>query len=191
MLVLPIFAFALALTTGTAYAGKLAEGFRGQAFGALPDLDLPYANGCRGNTRQDRPYWECEVKLGDIPVTVRYYYQNKVFWAVSIDNRSPPWQTVSKAGKSCPALFAAYIAAYGEPLEAESIGSPGDLPRYAKWQDSEKPAIYAFWEFAPLDRLTADGYLPRCTLRLTDTSLRQKALLQPQNEDQKKIVDDL
>lgn len=186
MLALPIFALIFAIPFS--HAGKLAQGFRGQAFGALPDLELPYANGCRGNTKEDRPYWECDVKLGEIPVTVRYYYQNKVFWAVSIDNRPLPWQTTARAKQACPALFSAFIAAYGEPLDADQNN---DLPLYAKWQDSENPAVYAFWEVELLGHLTLGGYLPRCTLRLTDTSLRQKALLQPQNDSQKKIVDDL
>lgn len=66
----------------SAQAGKLADGYRGMAWGAYQDIPHPGGQ-CAENT-EPTVRWQCDQTIGEIPVKVSYGYKQGLFYAVII-----------------------------------------------------------------------------------------------------------
>lgn len=118
-----------------AHAGKLADGFRGLAFGPASVLDQPpQPQGCIAGETTTR--WLCVVEINGVATEVAYIAAEGWFYSVQIQ---PPRNYMAAA-----AVFAALTAAYG-PCAKDQYAS-GVLPK-CSWTDGSDGQARALWDY--------------------------------------------
>ncbi len=123
--------FILLLSAGLAHAGKLNDGFRGIAWGAHETFPAPGDN-CRANP-EPAVAWVCDQTIGDIPVTISYLYQNKLFSSAFVR---------TKGFSACSGLMDVLSAAYGTSKPLKDFATAALDDRY--WTDNE---VWGSWDY--------------------------------------------
>lgn len=118
----------IALLIALAAAGPLADGIKGQTWGAAFDAGNPPESDCRADVRDpEKPAWHCSAKFADLPARSVYLYDRVVGLAIV---------GVSVSPGACTALREAALARFG----AGRAKYPGVLTTH-EWRDGEVAAI--------------------------------------------------
>ena len=96
----------IAATSGWAGEGMfVTEGMFGYKWGAMPAFPQPSVGTCV-NPGYPGTAWRCERIIGDVPVTVRFYWKHQLLHSVGIH---------ADDGIKCRALWDTLNAAWGKP----------------------------------------------------------------------------
>lgn len=125
-----------ALLTPSAFAGKLAEGFRGIPYGPASVLDVAPGEGCAANTEMS-VRWMCTVQLGEASVQVAYMVQEGLFFGVVIH---------ATGYGNASAFFDVLTAGYGAGTAANTYDSSRLADR--RWQDGNASGSWDYNKFS-------------------------------------------
>lgn len=124
------------LLPATAEAGKLADGFRGVAYGDASAIDTPPIEGCV-TAQEAGARWMCQTTIGDASVTVMYMVDEGLFTGIFV--RSSGYTNAS-------ALFDSLRAAYGGGRKKNAYDS-SSLPDWT-WSDGSVIGAFEFNRFS-------------------------------------------
>lgn len=125
-----------------AYAGKLADGFRGLPFGPSAVLESPpQPQGCvlgEARTVLDKGVrWSCVVEINGVAARVAYIIEGGWYYGVQI---TPPEDFTAAR-----AVHEALTAAYGACVKGQYATGP--LPD-CRWNDLDTTAAWTYNEFS-------------------------------------------
>jgi hypothetical protein len=115
----------------TAYGGKLAEGYRGLAWGAHETVEQP--DGECMKEAQEGTAWICQQTIGDVPVTVGYGYEHKTLYSVLI---------MAEGYTACDTLMDTFTAAWGRSIPQKEYAK-GKLDDRI-WMDGRTSAVWSW-----------------------------------------------
>lgn len=130
------------LLVAAAYAGKLADGFRGLPFGPSDVLESPpQPQGCvMGEARtvlEKGVRWSCVAEINGVAARVSYIIESGWYYGVQI---TPPEDFAAAR-----AVHEALTAAYGPCAKNEQYAT-GPLPD-CRWNDSDTTAAWTYNQF--------------------------------------------
>lgn len=129
--------------TGSAAAGKLAEGFRGIPYGDATSLADAPSETCVADPEPD-VRWGCDDKIGDVPVTISYMVSGDLFIGVAIS-------TTSYA--HADALFKTLQVAWGRGRKQRDYDTSA-LPDWA-WADRTALGSFKYNQYSDECRVLA------------------------------------
>lgn len=116
----------------TASAGKLADGFRGVAYGPASALNTAPGESC-ATSLDSTVRWVCPTRLGEASVKVSYVVKEGLFFSVIID---------ADGYLNSAALLNVILAAYGPGTFAHSYDDSHMADRF--WRDGN---VVGGWKF--------------------------------------------
>ena len=159
---------ALALSLfSPAHAGKLADGFRGLAFGPASVLDQPpQPQGCvmgeATTVSATGARWSCAVEINGVTVDATYIIEAGVFYGVQI---TPPRNFAAAV-----AVYDALTAAYGVCVKRDKYAT-GNMPD-CTWSDGEARAV---WEYNPYSDKSAVSLFDRAVYNTVEAARKSAA----------------
>jgi hypothetical protein len=118
-----------AATDRAGCAGKLADGYRGLAWGAHETLAQPDGQ-CQADPEPGAA-WACQQTIGDVPVTAGYGYDHGVLYSVLI---------MAEGYTACSTLMDTLTAAWGRSIPQKSYAKGRMDDRI--WVDKRTSAVW-------------------------------------------------
>lgn len=113
-----------------AFAGKLADGWRGHPYGSIAWLAEPPFEGCAKDPGTGVA-WNCSEDVGGVTVAVAYMVEEGTYTGVRIQ---------CDGYLNCSTLRTTLIAAWGKPLVAKEYGQLPDMT----WADGN---VLCGWQY--------------------------------------------
>jgi len=118
-----------------AHGGKLAEGYRGLAWGSHETVEQPDGE-CQADPEPGAA-WACQQTIGDVPVTVGYGYEHGMLYSVLI---------MAEGYNACDTLMDTFTAAWGRSVPQKTYAK-GKLDDRI-WMDGRTSAVWKWNRFS-------------------------------------------
>ncbi len=118
-----------------AHGGKLADGYRGLAWGPHDTLAQPEGQ-CQADP-EPGVSWACQQTIGDVPVTVGYGYGEGLLYSVLI---------MAEGYAACDTLMDTFTAAWGRSIPQKEYAKKKLDDRI--WTDGRTSAVWSWNRFS-------------------------------------------